>query len=135
MSDHISVPDTILSKLRLVCLDLPEAYEEQAWIGTRWCIKKKNFAHVLMLQNGYPPAYAEASGLEGVACLLTFRFSPKKMDVSRFKQYPFFKPVWWEDIIGLTINSETDWDELEILLKESYCQLAPKKLAEMVLNR
>ncbi|PJZ50819.1 MmcQ/YjbR family DNA-binding protein [Leptospira saintgironsiae] len=135
MSDHISVPNTILSKLRLICLDLPEAYEEQAWIGTRWCIKKKNFAHVLMLQNGYPPAYAKASGLDTVTCLLTFRFSPKKLDVSRFKQYPFFKPVWWEDIIGLVIDESVDWDEVEVLLKESYCQLAPKKLAEMVDGR
>ena len=39
---------------RLTCLDLPEAYEEQAWAGTRWMVRKKNFAHVLMIDRGWP---------------------------------------------------------------------------------
>ena len=38
------IPPAILTRLRSMCLALPEAYEEQAWVGTRWCIRKKNFA-------------------------------------------------------------------------------------------
>jgi hypothetical protein len=33
MADHPEVPDAVLARLRLVCLDLPEAYEEAAWVG------------------------------------------------------------------------------------------------------
>jgi hypothetical protein len=59
--------------VRSICLELPEAYEEQAWVGTRWCVRKKNFAHVLTVVDGYPPAYARAVGDVGPAHLLTFR--------------------------------------------------------------
>src|SRR5688572_15094865 len=59
------VPREVLSKLRLVCLDLPEAYEEAAWAGTRWMVSKKNFAHVLMIDDGWPPAYVQAAGSAG----------------------------------------------------------------------
>jgi hypothetical protein len=31
---------------------LPEVCEEQAWVGTRWRIRKEAFAHVLMIADG-----------------------------------------------------------------------------------
>jgi len=135
VNDRAIVPQDFLSKLRLVCLDLPEAYEEEAWVGTRWCIRKKNFAHVLMIENGWPPAYAKAAGLEGPACVLTFRFSPRELESRRFARYPFFRPVWWPNIVGLVLNDSVDWDELKDLLTQSYCTLAPKKLIAIVLER
>ena len=41
--------------------------------GVRWCIRKKNFAHVLVVDGGWPPAYARAVGAPGPLCALTFR--------------------------------------------------------------
>jgi len=41
------VPEPIETRLREICLDLPDAYEQQAWKGTRWMAHKKSFAHVL----------------------------------------------------------------------------------------
>lgn len=41
------VPDDVEVRLREVCLALPDAYEERAWKGTRWMVRKKTFAHVL----------------------------------------------------------------------------------------
>jgi hypothetical protein len=35
---HPRVPDAVLAKLRLVCTGLPEAREEPAWTGIRWCV-------------------------------------------------------------------------------------------------
>lgn len=46
------VPGEILARLREACLRLPEAYEEQAWVGTRWRVGKKTFAHVLVVEGG-----------------------------------------------------------------------------------
>ena len=46
MRDH-DAPEEILDKLREICLAFPDAYEEDAWAGTRWCVRKKNFAHVV----------------------------------------------------------------------------------------
>lgn len=124
-----AVPSDILARLRLVCLDLPEAYEEAAWVGTRWMVNKQNFAHVLMISEGWPPAYAKAAGNNGPICVLTFRSA---LDQPRFTRSPFFKPVWFANILGLILDEKTDWDEVGSLVTESYCVLAPKKLVALV---
>jgi hypothetical protein len=35
--------------VRRVCLGFPEVVEEQAWVGTRWRVRSKTFAHVLVI--------------------------------------------------------------------------------------
>ena len=74
MRKHPQVPNAILARLRKACLALPEAHEEQAWVGTRWRIRKETFAHVLMIAEGWPPVYARAAGTDGPVCVLTFRW-------------------------------------------------------------
>jgi hypothetical protein len=128
----LDVPPETLAKLRLACLDLPEAREEKAWVGTRWMIGQKNFAHVLMINDGWPPAYAQASGSNGPACVLTFRAPIAKLAAPRFKRAPFFRPVWFPNIAGLFIDARTDWDDVTLLVIDSYRTLAPKKLAALV---
>lgn len=53
----VDVPDSILAELRRICLGLPDAYEEAAWVGVRWCVAKHTFAHVLVIDSRWPPAY------------------------------------------------------------------------------
>ena len=131
MNDHANLSPGIVNRLGAICLELPEARQEQAWVSTRWMIRKKNFAHVLMIDSGWPPAYARAAGSDGPITVLTFR-SGAWIDAPRFSRPPFFKPVWWPDIVGLVINARTDWDEVGEILAGSYCRLAPKKLAARV---
>lgn len=131
-SRRANVAHEILAKLRLVCLELPEAYEEDAWSGTRWMVAKKNFAHVLMIDEGWPPAYARAAGSVGPLCVLTFRISAAATGALRFERPPYFCPLWWPNIVGLVLDANTDWDEVATLLTKSYCMLAPKKLAAFV---
>ena len=119
-SKRADVPHEVLARLRLVCLDLPEAYEEEAWAGTRWMVVKKNFAHVLMIDAGWPPAYARAAGSDGPLCVLTFRISAAATGALRFERPPFFRPVWWPNIVGLRLDANTDWDEVAALLTRSY---------------
>ena len=52
------VPSGILRRVRKVCLHLPETYEETAWVGIRWMIRRRNLAHVLLIDAGWPEAYA-----------------------------------------------------------------------------
>ena len=69
MSRRPNVSADVLASLRGVCTKLPEAYEEEAWVGTRWRIRKQTVAHVLMIDAGWPPAYAKAAGSAGpLAC-------------------------------------------------------------------
>jgi hypothetical protein len=122
------VPADVLSRIRLTCLDLPEAIEERAWAGTRWCVSGKNFAHVLAISDGWPKAYASAAATHGPACIVTFRLSPEHCAAARFSRTPFFRPVWFPNLAGVVIGADTDWDELGDLFRESYRVLAPKKL-------
>lgn len=130
----VPIPEDTLARLRLVCLDLPEAVEEKAWTGVRWIVAKKNFAHVVEIAAGQPPAYAIAAGSDD-ALVLTFRARASRLASSRFSRAPFFKPVWFKDIAGVALDHTTDWDEIETLIVDSYRLLAPKKLAALVEGR
>jgi hypothetical protein len=129
---HPQVPTAILAKLGKACLALPEAHEEQAWVGTRWRIRKATFAHVLMVADGWPPAYARVAGADGPVCVLTFQSSGPRVDPLTFSRAPYFRPPWRPDIVGRILDSRVDWSDIAKLVAASYCLLAPKKLAAMV---
>jgi hypothetical protein len=135
MPEHAEVAPETVARLRELCLALPEAYEEDAWTGTRWQIRKKNFAHVVMIDWGWPRAYASAAGTDGPVAVLTFRASGAELAALANAGPPFFKPVWFPDIVGLRLGDDTDWTEVAELVVESYCVLAPKKLGEVVRRR
>jgi len=122
------IPEDGLTRLRMLCLALPAAYEEAAWAGTRWMIGKRNFAHALMIENGWPPAYARAAGSPGPRAVMTFRVPMSEGDSMRFRRRPYFKPVWWPDIVGIGLDADTDWDAVSTHLTLSYRLLAPKGL-------
>lgn len=42
---------TSTSRLRNRCLALPEAWEEPAWTGHRFLVRKRNFAHVFAVHD------------------------------------------------------------------------------------
>ena len=128
----LPVANGIVARLRLVCLELPEVVEGAAWAGIRWTVRGRNFAHVLQIDGGWPPAYARAAGTAGPACVLTFRLGQDNCAATRFRRRPFFRPPWFANIAGMVIDAHTDWDEVDGLLKGSYCVLAPGKLAAMV---
>jgi hypothetical protein len=127
---RLKVPQQIAARLRSICLGLPEVHEEAAWVGVRWRIRKKTFAHVLMIDGGWPPAYAKAAGSNGPACVLTFRSLLPAVDDEAFRNPPFFKPVWWPDIAGVFLDERTDWDDVSKLIEGSYRVLAPKQLVK-----
>ena len=62
MTDYTEVPNEIVVGLRSVCLALPETYEEKAWVGVRWRIRTRTFAHVLGIVPATPRAARAASG-------------------------------------------------------------------------
>ncbi len=121
-----------MSRLGAICLALPEVVEEDAWVGTRWSIRTKNFAHVVAIADGRPAAYADAAGTPGPATVLTFRSTGDDLAALSAVGPPFFKPVWFRDIVGLVLDPDpaaVDWDEVAELVTDSYRLLAPKRLA------
>jgi hypothetical protein len=126
------VPAVVLERLRAVCRALPETREETAWVGIRWRVRTKTFAHVLVIADGHPPAYARAAGTDGPVTVLTFRSPRPELDALTNTGHPFFRPVWAPDIVGMVIGDDADWTEIAELLTESFCLLAPGKLAGRV---
>ena len=112
MTGHAEVPPGIVAELRSVCLGLPEAYEEPAWVGTRWRIRTRTFAHVLAIDSGWPPAYARAAGSDGPVTVLTFRSPTHELDAFRHAGHPYFTPGWWDDLVGMVLEAGVDWGEV-----------------------
>lgn len=116
------VPEEIEGRLRQLSLALPDAYEQKAWVGVRWMVRNRTFAHVLGIET--------ADGDESV--VMVFRSSGEEAEMLRNAGHPFFALGWGRDAIGMVLNDETDWDEVAELLTESFCVLAPKKLVALV---
>ena len=105
-----------------LCLALPDAYEEHAWVGTRWRVRNQTFVHVLGIDDP----------LEGAHVVMTFRASSEEFAALQHAGPPFYVLGWGRDAMGLKLGATTDWDEVAELVVESYCVLAPKKLVALV---
>ena len=132
MTDDLEVPPPVLAQLRSICRSLPECYEEQAWVGTRWRIRKKTFAHVLRVAPGRPPVHAREASVDGPNTVLIFRSQGEELGVLTDSGYPFYRPGWGRDVVGMILRPDVDWTEVAELLTESYCVQAPQKLVKQV---
>lgn len=130
-----------IGRLAPICASLPEVVEEDAWIGVRWRIRGRTFAHVLPIVDGAPAAYAQALGHDGPAVVVTFRSDGPELDALAALGPPWFTARWGRPIAGVQLAPPVppavaglipDDDELRELLTESYCLLAPKKLVAQV---
>jgi hypothetical protein len=126
------VAPQILARLRPLCLGLPEAYEEPAWVGVRWRIRKRTFAHVLTVDPEHQVVHARAALADEPVCVMTFRSPGDEIAGLVSGGHPFFKATWGADVVGLVLDGEVDWAEVAELVTESYRVLAPKKLAALV---
>ena len=65
--------------------------------------------------------------------VVTFRAAGPELDALRHAGHPFFRPAWGVDAVGLVLTDDVSWDEVsELVVTESYCVVAPKKLVERV---
>jgi hypothetical protein len=122
MADFVDVDADILGRVSERCLLLPEAWDEPAWTGHRFLVRRRNFAHVFAMQ--------EADDV--VTTLLAFRSPDDEREVLLASGHPFFLLGWGRNAVGMLLDSATDWDEVGELVTESYCVLAPKKLIALV---
>ena len=145
MAESANLPAELVASVRAVCLRLPEAHEEPAWVGVRWRVGKRTFAHLLAIEAGWPPAYARAAATDGPVHVLTFRSPSPERDALCNTGHPFFKPAWGPDVMGMILDGgadqhvdrhvdrdEVDWNEVVELITESYCLLAPRRLVVLV---
>jgi hypothetical protein len=115
------VPDEVTTRLRSICLALPDAHEQRAWVGTRWMVRKRTFAQVLgvAFDGGEPRV------------VLAFRSGGEELEALRRAGPPFVVLGWGRDALGMVLD-DPDWSEVTELVTESFCLMAPKKLAALV---
>jgi hypothetical protein len=112
-----------LTRLRTICLALPEAHEVEAWGTPTFRVKNKLFAmwasadtHVGKGRNG---VWLKQTRDNQDAML---SFAPKK-----FFRPPYVGTSGW---VGVYLDRSTDWKELKELVKDAYCLTAPRKMAK-----
>lgn len=123
------VAPEILDRVRAICMALPETHEEPAWIGVRWRVRKRTFAHVVAIEEDGPASFRQAFDVAGEATVVTFRAVHEEREALTSQGKPFYYAGWGRDAMGMLVDDDTDWDEVAELLTDSYCILAPQKLA------
>lgn len=124
-------PD-VVERLRAICDRLPAAEEQDAWVGVRYRIRGRTFAHLCPIDGGRPEAMSRHAGTAGPAVVLTFESAGEELGALRQAGHPFWVPPWRESVVGLFIEASTDWQEVAELVTESYCVQAPRYLTEQV---
>ena len=114
-----------LTRLRKICLALPEAHEVAAWGEPTFRVRNKLFAMYASATThhggGRPAVWCKAGpGNQSIM----IGVNPK-----RFFVPPYVGPSGW---IGVWLDGAVDWVEVADLLRDSYCLVAPKKLRSQV---
>lgn len=122
------MPPSPLTRLRRLCLKLPEAHEVEAWGEPTFRVRNKLFAMYAAPDNhhggGRPAVWCKAA--PGNQALMV-RAEPERYFVP-----PYVGPSGW---VGLWLDRAPEWSEVEDLLRDSYRLVAPKKLAALVSDR
>jgi predicted DNA-binding protein (MmcQ/YjbR family) len=126
------VPEAWVDRLASIALELPDAYQEEAWVGERWRVRGRTFAHVLPVDPDRLRAYAVATGRDGPHFVMTFRADPEELEAIVRSGPRYFKALWGDDVGGIVLDDDVDWEEVRELVTDSYCRLAPRKLVRLV---
>ncbi len=116
------MPPRPLTRLRKLCLALPESHEVEAWGAPTFRVRNKLFAMHAAADShhgdGREAVWVKAAhGNQG----LMVAAAPK-----RFFVPPYVGPSGW---VGVWLNARTDWAELDELLRDAWRLTAPKRLA------
>ncbi len=115
-----------------MCLRLPGAYEELAWIGIRWRVRGRTFAHAYTVEPENRTSHARAFATGGPVCVVTFRVPADEVGGLVGSGAPFYRPGWGDNVVGMVLDAHTDWTEVAELLTDSFRVQAPKKLARLI---
>ena len=122
------MPPRALTRLRKLCLDLPEAHEVEAWGEPTFRVRNKLFAMYASSGNhhgaGRPAVWCKASATNQALMV--------EAEPERFFVPPYVGPSGW---VGVWLDGPVAWDDLAELLRDAYLLTAPKRLAALVSPR
>ena len=111
-----------IARIRAICLALPEATERSFGGHTAPAFRVRDKLFVMTSEDGTSMTMKGDRGVQ--AALIA-------ADPERYFSPKYVGPKGW---VGVTLTRPAgiDWDEVEELIMESYCLIAPKKLAAQV---
>jgi hypothetical protein len=107
-----------LSRLRPICLALPEAEERETWGEPTFRVRDKIFC-MHRTDTGEPALWCKAP--PGSQAILV------GADPRRFFVPPYVGPRGW---VGMRLDGKVDWREVALLVTRSYRMTAPKRLVQ-----
>lgn len=118
MAQRPDVPEQLVARLDEVLSAFPKCRQESAWVGVRWRVGGATVAHVF--------------GGEDQLIRISFRAEPDEVMAFEHLGAPYWRAGWGNNVVGLILGEDTDWEELRELLTDSYCLMAPAGLAAQV---
>ena len=109
-----------LTRLRMICLALPEAVEKEAWGDPTFRVRDKIFA---MLKTGDGRVSLWCKAPPGSQTILV------EADPERFFVPPYVGHKGW---VGMRLDRRPDWKEVALIVRRSYRLTAPKRLADIL---
>src|ERR671925_321168 len=110
-----------ITRVRKLCLRLPDAHEVEAWGEPTFRVKNKLFAMYASSGNhhgaGRPAVWCKA---KAVNQQLMISMAPNK-----FFSPPYVGPSGW---VGVWLDGNVEWEEVLEILRDGYRMAAPKKL-------
>jgi predicted DNA-binding protein (MmcQ/YjbR family) len=106
------------TRLRQICIALPEATEQEAWGDPTYRVRGKIFA---MEKRGDGRLSVWFKAPEGSQAVLI------GADAETFFRPPYVGHKSW---VGMRLDRKPDWDEVRSLIERSYRMTAPKRLVQ-----
>jgi hypothetical protein len=107
-----------ITRLRRICLGLPEAEERETWGIATWRIRARIFC--MWSTTDTPEAALWCKAPPGIQGMLV-EAAPE-----RFFIPPYVGHKGW---IGVVLDASVDWDDVAGLVRRSWRMTAPKRLA------
>ena len=103
----------ILTKMREICLSLPDTKETLTWGQPHFRVGDKIFS-----------GYGEEKGKKVIGFKLEMDHADAMLDDPRFWRAPYVGHKGW---VSMDATQVRHWEEVRILIHESYRLIAPKK--------
>jgi hypothetical protein len=111
-----------VARIRAICLALPEVVEKPFGDHTAPAFRVRDKFFVMAGEDGSTMNVKAPKGVQGVLVAS----DPERFFVPRYVGH-----IGWVGV-RLDLPAEPDWDEVAEMITESYCLIAPKRLANQV---
>ena len=105
--------DPVLTKMREICLSLPDTKETLTWGQPHFRVGEKIFS-----------GYGEEKGRPVIGFKLEMEHADEVIKDPRFWRAPYVGHKGW---VSMDASAVRDWDEVRPYILESYRLIAPKK--------